>query len=114
MINYIKYLSIKVFVFVIVCSSYLLTSIRCTYAQERKLIKILAIDEGGVRDIIPEYILNEIESKLPGGQKLAKYFDIITSTSAEGILTLLLITSDEYGKPKYNTQFILDCIESYG
>jgi patatin-like phospholipase/acyl hydrolase len=72
----------------------------------KKLIKILSIDGGGVRGIVPATILANLESRLPPGHRLAECFDIIAGTSAGGIIALLLATPDAQGKPKYNASFI--------
>jgi patatin-like phospholipase/acyl hydrolase len=68
-----------------------------------KKIKILSIDGGGVRGIIPLVILSHIESLLPKGKPLAKYFDIISGTSIGGIIALMLAHPKEY-----SAQTILD------
>jgi patatin-like phospholipase/acyl hydrolase len=72
----------------------------------KKLIKILSIDGGGVRGVIPATILANLESRLPPGHHLAECFDIIAGTSAGGIIALLLATPNAQGKPKYNASFI--------
>lgn len=73
---------------------------------KRKLIKILSIDGGGVRGIIPALVLADLEARLPPGVHLAECFDIISGTSAGGIIALMLATPDETGKPKYTASFI--------
>lgn len=52
--------------------------------------KILAIDGGGIRGIIPAYILQQIEANL--GKQIFECFDIIGGTSTGGIITLGLTT----------------------
>ena len=49
-------------------------------------IKVLAIDGGGIRGIIPAMILAEIQTRL--GMDLFKAFDLITGTSTGGIIAL--------------------------
>ncbi|HEY9834078.1 MAG TPA: CBASS cGAMP-activated phospholipase [Stenomitos sp.] len=63
------------------------------------LIKILSIDGGGVRGIIPAKVLAEIEERT--GKRIAEIFDLIAGTSTGGILTLGLAKADERGKPYY-------------
>lgn len=77
-----------------------------TPAASKRLIKILSIDGGGVRGIIPATILANLESRLPPGRRLGECFDIIAGTSAGGIIALLLATPDSNGKPKYTASFI--------
>jgi patatin-like phospholipase/acyl hydrolase len=66
-----------------------------------KLFKILAIDGGGIRGIIPARILEEIETKT--GKHIAGMFDMIAGTSTGGILALGLAKPDGTGngKPQY-------------
>src|SRR5687767_1962487 len=52
--------------------------------------KILAIDGGGIRGIIPAYILKEIEAAL--GKPIYQCFDIIAGTSTGGLIALALTT----------------------
>jgi hypothetical protein len=50
------------------------------------MIKILSIDGGGIRGIIPAVVLAEIERRT--GRPIADLFDLIAGTSAGGILAL--------------------------
>jgi patatin-like phospholipase/acyl hydrolase len=65
-------------------------------ANQTKLTRILSIDGGGIRGIIPGQILVELEEKLkkldnnPDG-KIADYFDLIAGTSTGGILTCIYL-----------------------
>jgi len=63
-------------------------------------MKILSIDGGGIRGIIPALILAEIEKK--AGQPISKLFDLIAGTSTGGILALGLTIKNEWGQPKYS------------
>jgi patatin-like phospholipase/acyl hydrolase len=75
---------------------------------KKRVVRILSIDGGGVRGIVPAYILAEIEKQLPGDKKIGEYFDIIAGTSAGGIMALMLTAPDKNGKPKYSASYILD------
>ena len=61
-------------------------------SDEKKVVRILTIDGGGVRGIIPITILESMEEKLQMnlGKKvsLAEYFDIMAGTSTGGIIVL--------------------------
>ena len=62
-----------------------------------KSIKILAIDGGGIRGIIPAVLLREFEKRL--GQQLWQTFDLIAGTSTGGIIELGIGTNCNQGKP---------------
>ena len=78
-----------------------------------KKIKILSIDGGGIRGIIPGTILHYIETEIqkrPGQEttKLADHFDLIAGTSTGGILTCIYLIPDEKGLSKYTTEAALN------
>ena len=60
-------------------------------------IKVLAIDGGGIRGIIPAVILSELQNRL--GRELWQTFDLIAGTSTGGIIALGLGTTCNGGKP---------------
>lgn len=62
--------------------------------------KVLSIDGGGIRGLIPALVLAEIEAKT--GRAIADCFDVIAGTSTGGILALGLSTDDGNGKSKYS------------
>ena len=62
--------------------------------------KILSIDGGGIRGIIPSMILSDIEKKV--GKPVGECFDLIAGTSTGGILALGLSKSNADGKPMYS------------
>jgi patatin-like phospholipase/acyl hydrolase len=64
------------------------------------VFKVLSIDGGGIRGIIPALFLAEIEART--GQRVADLFDLIVGTSTGGILALGLVTPDANGRPKYS------------
>lgn len=70
-------------------------------------IKVLSIDGGGVRGIIPALILEEIEKRL-GNQSIAESFDTIVGTSTGGIIALMLNVPGETGRPRYTAKEIAD------
>ncbi len=68
----------------------------------KKLIKILSIDGGGVRGIIPAVLLAEIEKRT--GRSIADCFDLLAGTSTGAIITAGLALPNENGKPKYSAK----------
>jgi uncharacterized protein len=82
--------------------------------RKRKLIKILSIDGGGIRGIIPAMILQDIEKKLNNKKHLTQCFDLMSGTSTGGIITLLLNTPDANKKPKFWASDIVEIYRSLG
>lgn len=70
-----------------------------------KKIKILSIDGGGIRGILPGVILDRLESKLQeksgkADMRLADVFDFMAGTSTGGILTLAYLAPGNKNRPK--------------
>ena len=57
---------------------------------EGKPFRILSIDGGGIRGILPATILTELENKYTGERAAGDYFDLIAGTSTGGIIALAL------------------------
>ncbi len=69
-----------------------------------KKVRILSIDGGGIRGILPGIILSRLEEKLQVYSKdtnarLADYFDLFSGTSTGGILSLSYLVPDENQRP---------------
>jgi uncharacterized protein len=62
-----------------------------------KSIKVLSIDGGGIRGIIPAVILTALQARL--GQELWRTFDLIAGTSTGGIIALGIGTCCNGGSP---------------
>ena len=69
-------------------------------------VRILSIDGGGIRGIIPATVLAEIEHRT--GKRVAELFDLIAGTSTGGILALGLTLGDEAGTPRYRASELRD------
>jgi patatin-like phospholipase/acyl hydrolase len=65
----------------------------------RKLVKILSIDGGGIRGIVPAMLLAEIERRTQ--RQIAKLFDLVAGTSTGGILALALTIPKNPRGPLY-------------
>jgi predicted acylesterase/phospholipase RssA len=74
--------------------------------------KILSIDGGGIRGLIPALILAAIEEKT--GTAIADCFDLIAGTSTGGILALGFAKDDGNGRPQYSARDLADIYQSRG
>ncbi|MGB3448510.1 MAG: CBASS cGAMP-activated phospholipase [Xanthobacteraceae bacterium] len=74
---------------------------------EDRPFRILSIDGGGIRGILPATMLSEIEVRYLNGRCVGDYFDMITGTSTGGIIALGL----SVGK---TAKTILDLYIEYG
>jgi len=79
---------------------------------QRPLIRILSIDGGGIRGIIPALVLARIE-KLTG-RPIATLFDLVAGTSTGGILALGLTIPKRPGRPLYAAQEFVQMFEREG
>lgn len=84
-------------------------------ALEDKKVRILSIDGGGIRGIIPGMLLTGLEDKLKAASgkadaRIADYFDLVAGTSTGGILgcALLFPESAQSKKPKYTAMEAVD------
>jgi uncharacterized protein len=68
--------------------------------------KILSIDGGGIRGIIPAMILTAIEDRT--GRTVASMFDLMAGTSTGGIISLVLNLDGGNGAPKYRAADLVD------
>ena len=59
---------------------------------ESDYFRILSIDGGGIRGILPAAILSRLEQEHLQGQSIGQYFDLIAGTSTGGIIALGLAT----------------------
>ena len=64
--------------------------------------RILSIDGGGIRGLIPALVLAELERRT--GRAVSDCFDLIAGTSTGGILALGLAMPGEGGRPRYSAQ----------
>jgi patatin-like phospholipase/acyl hydrolase len=75
-----------------------------------KSIKVLAIDGGGIRGIVPAVILSEIQKRL--GTDLYNVFDLIAGTSTGGIIALGIGTGSKDGQPYSPDELLQLYVES--
>jgi len=76
-------------------------------------MKILSIDGGGVRGLIPGMVVVEIERRM--GKPVSEIFDLIAGTSAGGHIALALTCPGADGKPRWKAEDLaLFYREAYG
>lgn len=71
---------------------------RYQQSWNRREFRILSIDGGGIRGVLPAKILAECEREFLGGEPAGQYFDMIAGTSTGGIIALGLGSSLPAGK----------------
>ncbi|MFD2744184.1 MULTISPECIES: patatin-like phospholipase family protein [Sphingobacterium] len=83
--------------------------------------RILSIDGGGIRGIIPGMVLLAMEQRLQDKTKnsdahLSEYFDFFTGTSTGGILIAIMLCPhpDDASKPRFYAKEALDIYLKYG
>lgn len=74
--------------------------------------RILSIDGGGVRGIIPAVVLSEIERIT--GRSIADLFDLMAGTSTGGILACALAIPGPEGQSKYTAEEMIRFYEEKG
>uniref|UniRef100_Q3ANS2 Patatin family protein n=1 Tax=Chlorobium chlorochromatii (strain CaD3) TaxID=340177 RepID=Q3ANS2_CHLCH len=74
--------------------------------------KILSIDGGGIRGLIPALVLAEIEAQ--SGKAIGATFDLIAGTSTGGLLALGFAKNDGNGKAQYSANNLADIYLSRG
>ena len=86
-----------------------------------RVVRILSIDGGGIRGVIPAKILIHVESLLKEysknpNAKIGDYFDLIAGTSTGGIISALCLCPEtkESNHPKYKAEDILGLYVNHG
>jgi patatin-like phospholipase/acyl hydrolase len=84
------------------------------YLMATSKLKILTLDGGGIRGIIPCAILAEIERRT--GRPVSEMFDLIAGTSTGGIIAcgMNVPHPDQPGKPKYSAAAFGELYEKNG
>lgn len=72
-------------------------------------MRILSIDGGGIRGILPGQILISLEEKLKNksgdpNARIGDYFDLVAGTSTGAILSAAYVCPGEDGRPKFSAQ----------
>ena len=85
----------------------------------KKRIRILSIDGGGIRGVLPAMIIDRLEERLSRvhGIKpfhIAKHVDLLAGTSTGGLIALGLTMPGEKGNPKYTGQTLANLYKTKG
>jgi patatin-like phospholipase/acyl hydrolase len=75
------------------------TTLPLSDSNSSKKFRILSIDGGGIRGVIPARILQAIEERT--GKPICELFDLVIGNSTGGLIGLALLIPDQAGKPKY-------------
>lgn len=75
-------------------------------------IRVLSIDGGGIRGIIPSLVLAELERR--AGRPAADLFDLVAGTSTGGILALALTQPGPDGRPAHTAEQLVELYETEG
>jgi len=68
-------------------------------------IRILAVDGGGIRGVVPAVLLCALQKRLE--RPIGDYFDVIAGTSTGGLIAAGLCVPDDRGGQRYDVQQIL-------
>lgn len=74
--------------------------------------RVLSLDGGGIRGIIPAMVLAEIERRT--GRSTADLFDLVAGTSTGGILALGLTKPGQDDRPQYSAEDLIGLYETKG
>ena len=81
--------------------------------KNTKLTRILSLDGGGIRGILPGQILVSLEEKLQKldnnpNARIADYFDLIAGTSTGGILSCMYLAPGKNNRPRFSAAKAVD------
>src|ERR1700750_690070 len=79
---------------------------------EKPPLRVLAIDGGGIRGILPAMVLADLERRT--NRPIIDLFDLIVGTSTGGLVTLALSCPDGEGKPRHTARDIIRLYEVEG
>jgi uncharacterized protein len=75
-------------------------------------VRVLSIDGGGIRGLIPALVLAELERR--SGRRTAELFDLIAGTSTGGIIACGLTAPGEGSAPALTAEEVVELYESDG
>jgi patatin-like phospholipase/acyl hydrolase len=75
-------------------------------------VRVLSIDGGGIRGVIPAAVLTEIERR--ASRTVSELFDLVAGTSTGGIIALALTAPGEHGAPRWRASDLLELYRREG
>ena len=78
----------------------------------RRPFRLLSIDGGGIRGILPAIVLADLERRT--NRPIIDLFDMIVGTSTGGLLALALACPDEAGRPRHTARDVVRFYEVEG
>ena len=75
----------------------------------RDPVRVLSIDGGGIRGVIPTMVLAELETRT--GTATSALFDLIAGTSIGGIIALCMAVPGEHGEPAWSARELIGVFE---
>jgi predicted acylesterase/phospholipase RssA len=81
-------------------------------ASPRRPLRILSIDGGGIRGILPAMVLADLERRT--NRPVIDLFDLMVGTSTGGLVALALACPDGEGKPRHSARDIIKLYEVEG
>src|SRR5215211_6246323 len=79
-------------------------SCAATYSRKTRLatVKVVCIDGGGIRGLIPALVLAEVERRT--GRRTAEMVDVVAGTSTGGVLACALTRPGPDGSPLFTAE----------
>jgi uncharacterized protein len=81
-------------------------------APRKRPFRLLAIDGGGIRGILPAMVLADLERRT--NRPIIDLFDMIVGTSTGGLIALALACPGEDGKPRHRARDLIRFYEVEG
>ena len=81
-------------------------------SELKRPLRILAIDGGGIRGMLPAMVLSDLERRT--NRPIIDLFDLIVGTSTGGLVALALACPDADGKPRHTARDIVRLYEVEG
>lgn len=86
--------------------------LRAAAPEHEQPLRVLSLDGGGIRGLIPARVLAEIERL--AGKPIAQCFDLVAGTSTGGILALGLTVPGPDGAPRWTADALVDVYRLHG